>query len=59
MFICGKDEKAKNEEKSIVDKFGFETEDMGGVEAASAIEPLAILCAYRVSDKTNGIMPLN
>lgn len=43
MFICGKDEKAKNDVKFILDKFGFETEDMGDVEAARAIEPLAIL----------------
>ena len=43
MFICGNNENAKNEVKQILDKFGFETEDMGSVEAARAIEPLAIL----------------
>jgi predicted dinucleotide-binding enzyme len=43
MFICGNDEDAKKEVKAILDKFGFETEDMGGVEGARAIEPLCIL----------------
>jgi hypothetical protein len=27
----------------VLDAFGWETEDMGGVEAARAIEPLCIL----------------
>ena len=43
MFICGNNENAKNEVKLILEKFGFETADMGSVEAARAIEPLAIL----------------
>jgi 8-hydroxy-5-deazaflavin:NADPH oxidoreductase len=43
MFICGDDEAAKNEVKEILDQFGWETEDMGNIEAARAIEPLAIL----------------
>lgn len=43
MFICGNDEKAKQDVGSIVDQFGFEVADMGGVEAARAIEPLCIL----------------
>jgi 8-hydroxy-5-deazaflavin:NADPH oxidoreductase len=43
MFICGNDDNAKKEVTEILDKFGFETEDMGGVEAARAIEPLCIL----------------
>jgi 8-hydroxy-5-deazaflavin:NADPH oxidoreductase len=43
MFICGDDEASKNEVKEILDRFGWETEDMGNVEAARAIEPLAIL----------------
>ncbi|HXH18801.1 MAG TPA: NAD(P)-binding domain-containing protein [Chitinophagales bacterium] len=42
MFICGNDEAAKSEVKTILDTFGFETEDMGKAEAARAIEPLAI-----------------
>jgi predicted dinucleotide-binding enzyme len=43
MFICGNDDAAKAEVTSILDEFGWETEDMGPVEAARAIEPLCIL----------------
>ncbi len=43
MFICGNNEKAKKEVSEVLDKFGWESEDMGSVEAARAIEPLAIL----------------
>jgi hypothetical protein len=43
MFICGNDETAKGEVRHILDTFGWETEDMGPVEAARAIEPLCIL----------------
>ncbi|MBX3191807.1 MAG: NAD(P)-binding domain-containing protein [Labilithrix sp.] len=43
MFICGDDKGAKAEVKAILDQFGWETADMGAVEAARAIEPLCIL----------------
>jgi len=43
MFICGNDEHAKKAVTGILTLFGYETEDMGGVEAARAIEPLCIL----------------
>lgn len=43
MFICGNDKGAKAEVKAILDQFGWDTADMGGVEAARAIEPLCIL----------------
>ena len=43
MFICGNDPGAKAEVGGILDQFGWETEDMGGVEAARAIEPLCML----------------
>jgi predicted dinucleotide-binding enzyme len=43
MFICGADEAAKKTVTGILDEFGWETEDMGGVEAARAIEPLCML----------------
>lgn len=43
MFICGNDKNAKVEVSAILEKFGWETEDMGTVEAARAIEPLAML----------------
>lgn len=43
MFICGNSETAKKEVVSILDKFGWDSEDMGRVEAARAIEPLCML----------------
>lgn len=43
MFICGNDDVAKQLVKQILDSFGWEAEDMGTVEAARAIEPLAML----------------
>lgn len=43
MFICGNDDTAKKIVTDILTAFGHETEDMGKVEAARAIEPLAIL----------------
>jgi predicted dinucleotide-binding enzyme len=43
MFICGNDIAAKKDVAKILDQFGWDHEDMGTVEAARAIEPLAIL----------------
>jgi len=43
MFICGNNENSKKEVSEIVEKFGFEVEDMGKAESARAIEPLCIL----------------
>lgn len=43
MFIAGNDGKAKKEVGEILNQFGFEPEDMGGVEGARAIEPLSML----------------
>jgi predicted dinucleotide-binding enzyme len=43
MFICGNDDRAKTVVKDILLLFGWDTEDMGKVEAARAIEPLTIL----------------
>jgi predicted dinucleotide-binding enzyme len=43
MFICGADANAKKTVAQILDQFGWETEDMGAVEAARAIEPLCKL----------------
>jgi len=43
MFICGNHDAAKWVVKGILDQFGWETADMGAVEAARAIEPLCIL----------------
>ncbi|MBS1731719.1 MAG: NAD(P)-binding domain-containing protein [Bacteroidetes bacterium] len=43
MFICGNDAGAKQKVAEILERFGWESEDMGTVEAARAIEPLCIL----------------
>ncbi len=43
MFICGNNENAKNDVKYILEQFGWESADFGGVESARAIEPLCIL----------------
>ena len=43
MFICGNNDEAKTQTKNLLDEIGWETEDMGKVEAARAIEPLCIL----------------
>jgi len=43
MFICGNNEAAKKKVGSILERFGWETEDMGAVESARAIEPLCML----------------
>ena len=43
MFICGNDDAAKKTITDVLTSFGWETEDMGKVEAARAIEPLCIL----------------
>jgi predicted dinucleotide-binding enzyme len=43
MFMCGNDAGAKKEVAKILEKFGFESEDMGNAESARIIEPLCIL----------------
>lgn len=43
MFVCGDDDAAKRRVAEILDRFGWETEDMGAAEAARAIEPLCML----------------
>ncbi len=43
MFYCGNHSDAKKEAERILVQFGFEPADMGGAEAARAIEPLAML----------------
>ena len=43
MFLCGDDAAAKKEVEGFLAEFGWEWEDMGGIEAARAIEPLCIL----------------
>lgn len=43
MFICGNNDEAKATVNELLDIFGWESEDMGAVEAARVIEPLCIL----------------
>jgi predicted dinucleotide-binding enzyme len=43
MFIAGNNAVAKKTVTSICEQFGWEVADMGTAEAASAIEPLAVL----------------
>jgi predicted dinucleotide-binding enzyme len=43
MFICGNDDAAKKTVTNILTTFGWETDDLGKVESARAIEPLCIL----------------
>lgn len=43
MFICGNNDAAKERTRLLLTEIGWETEDMGKVEAARAIEPLCIL----------------
>lgn len=43
MFMCGNNDDARREVKTVIDQFGFEAEDLGKAEAARAIEPLCIL----------------
>jgi 8-hydroxy-5-deazaflavin:NADPH oxidoreductase len=43
MFICGNDKSAKADVRAVLDQFGWDTADMGTIEAARAIEPLCML----------------
>lgn len=43
MFLCGNDAGAKRKVVGLLDQLGWESEDLGSVEAARAIEPLCIL----------------
>lgn len=43
MFICGNQDEAKVWTRNFLAEIGWETEDMGKVEAARAIEPLCML----------------
>ena len=47
MFICGNDEGAKAEATKILEAFGWEAADMGGVESARPIEALCQLWCTR------------
>lgn len=46
MFIAGNDPAARAEASSLLDRFGWDVEDIGAAEGARAIEPLvALWCA--------------
>jgi len=58
MFYCGNDETAKAGVKEILEKFGWDPEDMGKAESARAIEPLCILWCipgFLRNDWTHGL----
>ncbi len=43
MFICGNNSDAKKDVIELLENVGWDAEDMGGAEAARAIEPLCML----------------
>jgi 8-hydroxy-5-deazaflavin:NADPH oxidoreductase len=43
MFICGNNDGAKKDVATLLEKVGWEPEDMGSAESARAIEPLCML----------------
>jgi 8-hydroxy-5-deazaflavin:NADPH oxidoreductase len=43
MFICGNDNDSKTTVAQILDQFGWDTEDMGAIEAARPIEALCMV----------------
>jgi predicted dinucleotide-binding enzyme len=43
MFICGNNSQAKKDVTLLIEKVGWEVEDMGNAESARAIEPLCML----------------
>lgn len=43
MFIYGNDEQAKKIMTGILDSFGWETIDIGGIEEPRLLEPLAMM----------------
>lgn len=47
MFICGNQAEAKQWTTALLTEIGWDTEDMGEMEAARAIEPLCILWCMR------------
>lgn len=47
MFIAGNDDGAKQTVTALLTSFGWETEDVGGIEGARLLEPLCILWVMR------------
>jgi len=53
MFICGNDQQAKKTVTDILTGLGWETIDIGGIEGARLLEPLAMLwitCYFKTND---------
>ena len=56
MFYCGNDEAAKQQVAGILTAFGWPGIDIGGIEGARVLEPMAILwvlCGMRTNSWTN------
>lgn len=43
MFICGNNAEAKKKVTEVLSAFGWSTIDIGGIEGARLLEPLAML----------------
>jgi len=54
MFICGNDEQAKKAVAGILDAFGWESADIGGIEGSRLLEPLAMLWIVHYFKTGNG-----
>lgn len=54
MFVCGNDDDAKNLVRGIAFSLGWETVDIGGIEGARLLEPLAMLWIVHYFRTGNG-----
>jgi len=54
MFLCGDNPQAKAQVSEIVEQFGWEPMDCGGIIASRALEPLCMLWCIPVSCTTSG-----
>lgn len=43
MFYCGDDDAAKTTVREVLDSFGWESDDLGGIEVSRYLEPLCML----------------
>ena len=54
MFICGNDEEAKQTVSKILASFGWDADDIGGIEGSRLLEPLAMLWITHYFRTNNG-----
>jgi predicted dinucleotide-binding enzyme len=54
MFICGNYQDSKKQVSSILEKFGWETIDLGGIEESRLLEPLAMIWIRYYMNTGNG-----